>query len=361
MLVKMSRYFVLAVVAAAPFGCGEAEPELRPRANLIAPVTEEAPIVVEPSAEQPLPAMTVLGGPCLANSPEDSDFRKVAELRHKALRAERAQDWADAVLLTNDVVRGNCSNEHWWFKLAEFQLKTGSPADAVATLAAFGELNGNAVDRRLRDADSPLHALLDEEAYLSSELAGTMVAQRKLLDARRAAAVQKLATVEQPPENYVAQGACPFECCMYGEWTATETTTLYREPGSGDVVAAIQPGKVDALGGEMRLTPPPVLVRNAIADYDEDVAEPGSIVFLLDYLGEGHGNVWVDGEVKTLGWTGVQEHCAAPDRGCWGEVLRPKDAGEWLNGVWWIQIKTKDGTTGWTSQAEHFDGKDGCS
>ena len=360
MLVKMTRYFVLAVVAAAVLGCGEAEPEVRPRENLIVPVIEEAPMVVEPAAEAPLPPLTVLGGPCLANSPEDSDFRKVAELRHKALRAERAQDWADAVLLTNDVVRGNCSNEHWWFKLAEFQLKTGSPADAVATLAAFGELNGNAVDRRLRDADSPLHALLEEEAYRSSALARNIAEDRKLLDARRAGAVKKLATVGRPAENYVAQGACPFECCMYGEWTATQETKLYREPGSDEVVATIQPGKVDALAGEMRLRPTPVLVRHPRAD-SEDVAEPGSIVFLLDYQGEGHGNVWVDGEVKTANWSGVQEHCSTPDPSCWGEVLRPENAGEWLNGVWWIQIKTKDGTTAWTSQAEHFDGKDGCS
>lgn len=352
---------VFAAVALAAFcGCSEPEPEVRPQANLIVPETAEAPVAVG-LAEQPLPPITVLDGPCLANLPAEADFRKAAELRSKASRAERAQDWADAVLLTKDVVRSDCSNEHWWFKLAEFQLKTGSPADAVATLAAFDELNGNAVERRLHDPSSPLHALLADEAYQSSALAAKIAEERKGLKTRRAAAVKKLATAKRPPENYVAKGACPFECCMYGEWRATKATKLYREPGSNEVVATVQPGKADALGGEMHLRPTPVLVRNAVADYDEDVAEPGSIVFLLDYQGESHGNVWIDGEVNSLGWTGVQEHCATPNRECWGEVLRPEDAGDWRNGVWWIQIRAKDGTTGWTAEADHFDGKDGCS
>jgi hypothetical protein len=201
---------------------------------------------------------------------------------------------------------------------------------------------------------------LEDEVYRSSDLARSIAEDRKVLDARRAAAVAGLATVNRPPENYVASGACPFECCMYGKWTATAATTLHREPGTSEIVGTIQPGEVDALGGEMRLLPTPVLVRNSVAGYDEEVAEPGSIVFLLDYQGEGHGNVWIDGEVRTLDWTGAQEHCAAPNRGCWGEVLNPEDAGEWLTGVWWIRIKANDGTTGWTSAADHFDGKSGC-
>lgn len=264
------------------------------------------------------------------------------------------------MLLTKDVVRGDCSDEHWWFKLAEFQLKTGSPADAVATLAALDGLNGNAVERRLYDTASPLHPLLRDKAYLASALAKKIAQEREELDARRAAAVKKLATVKRPPENFVAEGACPFECCMYGEWTAKEATDLYRAPGSQEVVAMIRPGKVEALGGEMRLRPTPVLVRYPRAD-TEDIAELGSIVFLLDYKGEGHGNVWVDGEVKALGWTGVQENCPSPNQECWGEVLRPEDAGAWRNGVWWIHIKTEDGKVGWTSEADHFTGQDACS
>ena len=316
----------------------------------------ETPPVVRPP-EEPIAA---LGGPCVVLAPGQVNF-EFHEFISQTADAERAQDWAAAVDLAKLVVRNACSSEHWWFKLAEFQMKTGGAADAVATLAALDARNGNAVDRRLRDAESPLHALLEQEVYRSSELAAKIAEQRKLLDARRAAAAKKLATISRPPANYVAQGACPFECCMYGEWTATEATKLYREPGSNEIAATIPSGKVDALGGEMRLRPTPVLVRNAVADYDEEVGEPGSIVFLLDYQGEGHGNVWVDGEVKTASWTGVQEHCAAPDQECWGEVLEPEDAGEWLTGVWWIEIKAQDGTTGWTSEADHFLGKDGCS
>lgn len=318
----------------------------------------ESPDVPQ-AARPPEESIAALGGSCVVLAPEQVNF-EFHEFVSQTSRAEREQDWAAAVKLAKLVVRNACSNEHWWLKLAELQMRAGEPADAVATLSAFDARNGNSVERRLRNADSPLHALLEQEVYRSSELAAKIAEERKLLDARRAAALAKLATVRRPPGNYVASGACPFECCMYGEWTATEATKLYREPGSDEGVATIQPGKVAALGGEMRLRPTPVLVRNAVADYDESVSEPGSIVFLLDYQGEGHGNVWIDGEVKSLGWTGVQEHCAAPNRECWGEVLKPEDAGEWLTGVWWIEIKAQDGTTGWTSAADHFTGKDGC-
>jgi hypothetical protein len=326
-------------------------------------VLMESPVAVEPQVEPPVepPAnlIAALGGPCVVPSPGQVNF-EFHRFNSQTADAERAQDWARAAELAKLVVRNACSNEHWWLKLAELQMRAGSPADAVATLSAFDARNGNAVERRLLDAGSPLHALLEQEVYQTSELAQKLAEARKSVDVRRAAAVARLATVSRPEENYVAQGACPFECCMYGEWTATEATTLYREPGSDEAVATIQPVKVDALGGEMRLRPTPVLVRNAVSGYDEEVAEPESIVFLLDYQGEGHGNVWIDREVKTLDWTGVQEHCAAPNRECWGEVLRPEDAGEWRNGVWWIKIRTKDGTTGWTSEADHFTGADAC-
>jgi hypothetical protein len=355
MLGKMRLLFAMAAVSATFLACNETQPERQPDPPRAA--MEEQPQAPADSAVQP---EAVLGGPCLANSPEDADFRNVAELRNKAIRAERAQDWADAVLLAKDVVRGDCSNEYWWFKLAEFQMKTDSPADAVATLSAFDTLDGNAVDRRLRDAASPLHALLEDEAYRSSDLAQNIAEDRRLRDMRRAAALNKLAAIKRPPENYVAKGACPFECCTYREWTAAEATKLYREPGSDEVAGTVQPGKVDALGGELRLHPKPVLVRYPRSD-GQEVAEPGTIVFLVDYSGEGHGNVWIDGKVKDAGWSGVQELCATPNESCWGEVLRPGDAGNWLNGVWWIQIKTKDGTTGWTSQADNFSGKDRCS
>jgi len=147
---------------------------------------------------------------------------------------------------------------------------------------------------------------------------------------------------------------------MYGEWIALDPNTLYRAPESAEAVGAIEAGQtVDALGGEMRLRPTPVLVR--FAEVNGLTAKEGDIVFLLDYQGEGHGHIEVNGEVQSASWFGTRENYPSPNQECWGEVLRPEVAGNWRNGVWWVQIRMEEGTTGWTPQTARFTGADGCS
>ena len=166
--------------------------------------------------------------------------------------------------------------------------------------------------------------------------------------------------MSRPPENYIAQDACPGECCIFGEWTALDPNTLYRAPENADAVGAMEAGQtVDALGGKMHLRPTPVLVR--FAEVDGLTAKEGDIVSLLDYQGEGYGHIWVNGEVQSVSWFGARENYPSPNQECWGEVLRPEDAGDWSNGVWWVQIRLREGTTGWISQTAHFTGADACS
>ena len=146
---------------------------------------------------------------------------------------------------------------------------------------------------------------------------------------------------------------------MYGEWTARQTTTLFESPGSSVVVGSAREGEaLDALTGQVHLQPTPVLVRHA--DPEHFSTEVGTIVFLLDYLGEGHGNVWVNGQTETGNLSGVQEHCALAGPACWGEVVDPADAGRKQNSTWWIQIQASDGTVGWTRESGHFTDAYGC-
>ena len=146
---------------------------------------------------------------------------------------------------------------------------------------------------------------------------------------------------------------------MYGEWTARQTTTLFESPGSSVVVGSAREGEaLDAPTGQVHLQPTPVLVRYAEPEHFS--AEVGTIVFLLDYLGEGHGKVWVNGQVETGNLSGVQEHCAIAGPDCWGEVIDPADAGRMQNGTWWFQIQASDGTVGWTRESSHFTGAYGC-
>src|SRR5262245_27362893 len=46
-----------------------------------------------------------------------------------------------------------------------------------------------------------------------------------------------------PPELAVRRGACPFECCQYGRWTAlTEIPVLADERGDGPPIFVMQNG-----------------------------------------------------------------------------------------------------------------------
>ena len=307
------------------------------------------------------PEEAALGGAC-----EVDDQADVARIQtwhahvSELSRAERAGDLDRAIREAQEIVRRKCDNEHWWLKLAETQARADRPNDAVATLSAFYGRRSNAVDRRLRDPESPLHALAQSDAYRRSALAAALAKDRAALEVRRDEALSRLAG--GPPAMqawYVASGACPFECCRYGEWTVVEDVRLWSSPLGFSLAGSAAAGeRVEALTGVVRLRPIPVLVRHGSPH--GFTAEAGAIVYLLDYLGEGHGRVWVGGRLVEAEVSSVFEHCAFPSEECWGEVIRPEDDGRQRDGQWWVRIKTAAGVTGWTSEVEKLSGKSGC-
>ena len=132
-----------------------------------------------------------------------------------------------------------------------------------------------------------------------------------------------------------------------------EDVTLYDAPGGSRAVATLRQGEaVEADTGAVLLRPIPVRVRYGSSQYFE--AEEGEIVFLLDYLGEGYGRIWVDGQTVDGEILSVYEHCAFPGPECWGEVVRPEDDGKQRDGVWWVQVRTVSGETGWTRELGSF-------
>jgi len=61
---------------------------------------------------------------------------------------------------------------------------------------------------------------------------------------------------DTPPSPYIDQGACPFEGCIYREWTAKKEKILLDRPGGSRVVVRIRPGeRVLGITGEVRSTP----------------------------------------------------------------------------------------------------------
>jgi hypothetical protein len=88
-------------------------------------------------------------------------------------------------------------------------------------------------------------------------------------------------------------------------------------------------------------------------------------VFLLDNADEGI-NFWTAGKENPV-LEGLDnpnmaqyqaENCQSNgQQECWLRKIYPKES---ERSEWWIQIKTKAGLTGWTSEGKQFDGRDAC-
>jgi|GEM_PF-1411566 len=312
-------------------------------------------VLVTAAAAQAPDEAAVLGGPCRGAEDRNVWHRSVSAYGE----AERRGDHAGAAEIAREVVRGRCSNEYWWLKLAETLVRADRPAEAVEALAAYYARGSNGVDRRLRDPESPLHAMLESSAYLGSDLAASLQSDRKALEQRRAQGRELLAAEKRPIEHFIAKDACPFECCRYGTWSVEKDVALYDSPGGFSTVAELKAGQtVKALTGEVRLRPLPAIVRYP-TPYGLEL-EPGTLIYILDYMGEGHGRVLANGKVGESDILSVHEHCAFPSGDCWAEFIDPDDAGRQREFDWWIQIETPDGRIGWTDQSDSFGGKDAC-
>jgi hypothetical protein len=146
-----------------------------------------------------------------------------------------------------------------------------------------------------------------------------------------------------PPRLYVSKGACPFECCVYREWTANRDLELMDHPEGKPIGQIHKHEVVSARTGEIRTQPLRFRIARKGSD-KEDVSIPiGSIVYLLHPVGEGYWLVWYHG--KTI-------------------QMDPQYVGHGPRYQWWAQVKTHSGQVGWVEMslpAIPFDNTDACS
>jgi pentatricopeptide repeat protein len=270
------------------------------------------------------------------------------------MKAKNAGDWSRVVELERTSVRGMCSNQFRWYELISALLQAHRDKEA---LAVFEEMRARGFDLNpsLPDLTQPdVREFMDSAAFRASPVGIEIARLKRLSDARRARfreALANLPPAQRPPDHYVARDVCPFECCHYGEWTASEDTNLFDAPGSSRVVAKVAKGtRVAALTGEVHLTPEPVVVLGGELPKD-------TIAFILDYQGEGYSHVYSRGRILSL-FSGVADYCLRVSDACWGERLAPEVHGP--EPVWWVKVRLANGTIGWTDKPDHFDGKDGC-
>ncbi len=323
-------------------------------------------------------ALLVLALPCLARSAhfkgrcDDSVLpgserwpelqRRFAELQSLIAQDELAR----AIEVQREIARLQCHNHFQLYYLAELLVQTGDYAGAIAVLEELYDLEVNDMEQRLFNTGNALHPVVESPAFAGSRLATRIAERSAIVEARKARSGAQLAAMapsERPPGRYIAEDACPFECCVYRRWSVLEDTMLVAAPGSGAAIATARAGRhVEGLTGEVHLVPLPVAVVHAEPAYDPNAeVTPGEILFLLDGLGEGMRRVWHRGVVRTMSTSGeVQEACPFPDHECWGELLVPEEAPEESESVWWMRVRLPDGTEGWTRE-QHFGDMDGCA
>ena len=162
-----------------------------------------------------------------------------------------------------------------------------------------------------------------------------------------------------PPVPFEDAGACPFEGCVYREWTAKAVVNVRAERRRDAPVAfSLQAGeRVTALTGVVvTLKPGRVEFRQpkTLSSAPKPIRiEPGQTLYLLTYQGEGFTKAWFNGalyrDVDASDF--LNAVCDfQPDR-CMGRVVE-----RWQS-EWWVNVRTRSGRLGWTNEPEKFDGK----
>jgi|SRR6267142_807125 len=142
---------------------------------------------------------------------------------------------------------------------------------------------------------------------------------------------------QKPPNVYIDKGACPFECCTYREWVARTDVTLLDSPNGKRVVGRAKKGeRVLALTGEVHSVPLRVIAQH---DYPDVGVKAGDTIYILHYEGEGYYKVWHHGNVV--------------DVENFDEAAKQKI-------TWWVKLKTRSGSIGWTLEHSNFGNQDAC-
>lgn len=162
---------------------------------------------------------------------------------------------------------------------------------------------------------------------------------------------------ERPPATFVAEDACPFECCVFREWTVKADVTLLSRPLGTTTVGMAKAGEtVQAETGEVHVEPVPIGVT-----HDLGIFKKGDVFFALNYLGEGFFNLWHDGRVVGGGALDRASHCLRPGESCRTETVFPEHEDLVARRhEWWVRVRTNSGTVGWTSDTRQFGNMDAC-
>jgi len=156
-----------------------------------------------------------------------------------------------------------------------------------------------------------------------------------------------------PRTPYLDWGACPFECCVYGTWTASQATNVLTSRRTGAAVAfRLKPGDKVYVSTGVVVTTRPGRIRAleavTLGEGTEAVSlKPGELIYILHYLGEGYHLLWFNGHT-------LSDEIEPVEQAKNLELLEPPET------HWWVKIKNRSGRVGWSEHPEHFMGNDAC-
>lgn len=163
-----------------------------------------------------------------------------------------------------------------------------------------------------------------------------------------------------PPIPYDDEGACPFLCCTYRQWTVDWDTDIRGDRRDDAPVAfhASLNDTVQALTGVVTTT----RVGRAVASRQvrvgaaHVVVPQGQPIYLLRNVGGGDWKIWINGVIDQQ-YIPSQGYCtgaqAASDECAISIVEQPST-------VWWANVQNSRGQQGWTREVDHFGNIDSC-
>lgn len=164
---------------------------------------------------------------------------------------------------------------------------------------------------------------------------------------------ERFERASRPEAPVMRPGACPFECCHYGDWKLRGAARVRGWPSdSAPISFGLKRGQaVFANTGFVQIDTIGVVVLRA-NHVDRMYKTPfakGDTLLVLDYLGEGQYNAW---------WRGysiqVESFWDAPGESA-GSIVRQ------LSMRWWARVRDARGRRGWIDMDKvGVSGADAC-
>ncbi|HET9177861.1 MAG TPA: hypothetical protein VFQ24_05825 [Terriglobia bacterium] len=157
-----------------------------------------------------------------------------------------------------------------------------------------------------------------------------------------------------PTLPFTDPGACPFECCQYGEWTATSSQRAYKSTNRESGLAfTVRPGeKITALTGVVITRKAGLVIIRKQTSFEDITVPAGAKLFLLHRVGEGVDLFWYKGATHSAELY-VDQVRKANAQYPWDVISLPQTE-------WWVKVKNSRGASGWLLEPQGFRGMDAC-